>query len=413
MDPIIFLVDMNAYFASVEQLANPQLKGKPIAVCGNGRTVVTTASYEARAFGVKTGMSVPEARRQCPQLITVCGNLDKYVDTSCRIHRVMLEFTDQVEPFSIDECFMDVSHLCSRGKRPRDVGRELKARIRRELGLLCSVGIGPNKMVAKLASKMQKPDGLVEVRREDIAGLFENLPLERMQGVGIGRRTAEHLQRIGITTAAQLGRASQDFLMAHFGISGYHLGRMGRGEASSFVKRYGVEERPKSVGNSHTLPRDTRDLAVIRGYILMLCEQVGSRLRREGLIGATVSVVVRYADFTTFSRQRRLGRHIRDTADIFAEAWKVFAQVLPLGQPVRLLGVCVSDTLADDGQQFLLDDMARKRPLSDAVDAINRKYGDRTVKPAALLVAERFGVQERCGVLGTTFLRSNKLDRNR
>lgn len=413
MDPVIFLVDMNSYFASVEQLANPQLKGRPIAVCGSGRTVVTTASYEARAFGVKTGMSVPEARRQCPQLITVCGNLDKYVDTSRRIHRVMLEFTDQVEPFSIDECFMDVSHRCARGAMPRDIGRQLKARIRQELGLVCSVGIGPNKLVAKLASKMQKPDGLVEIRREDITGLFETLEIDRMQGVGIGRRTAEHLQRIGITTAGQLGRASQDFLMAHFGISGYHLGRMGRGEDTATIKRYGADEQPKSVGNSHTLPRDTRDLSVIRGYILMLSEQVGTRMRREGLTGATVSVAVRYADFTTFSRQRRLGRHIRDTGDVFAEAWKVFNQVLPLVQPVRLLGVCMSDVLADDGQQFLLEEMARKRLLSDTVDAINRKYGDRTLKPAGLLVAERFGVQERCGVLGTSFLRSNKLDSNR
>lgn len=186
---------MNAFFASVEQAVNPALRGKPIAVCGEGRTIVTAASYEAKAFGVKTGMTPYEAKNVCPGLVTVVGDMHKYVGSSLNIHEILLRFTSQVEPYSIDECFVDVTPLVRPERSARDIAKEIKQLIKSELNLLCSIGIGPNKVISKLASKMQKPDGLVEISRADIPKVFEAVPVEKLQGVGVGGKISEKLKR--------------------------------------------------------------------------------------------------------------------------------------------------------------------------------------------------------------------------
>jgi DNA polymerase-4 len=396
---VIFLIDMNAYFASVEQVGNPALRGKPIVVCGEGRTVVTTASYEARTFGIRTGMSFPEARRLCPSVINVQGDMNKYVDTSLRIHRALLAFTDKVEAYSIDECFMDVSDLCSGGAAPKEVARRVKQAIREATGLLCSVGIGPNRMIAKMASKMQKPDGLVEIRREDIPALFAALPIEGMQGVGIGRKMAPHLRSLGITTAKELGDAPLSMLTAHFGVLGYQLKRMGQGEDSDEVAPYGAHEQIKSFGHSHTLPRDTWDIEIVKSYLLMLSEKVGTRLRAAHMTGRRVTLAVRYADFTGLSRQCSLKRSIKTGREIYTAAFKTFLTLTPLAKAVRLLGVSISDLGSDEHQRYLLAEIEREEKLTAAVDALNRKYGEFTLKPSSLLIAEHFGIRKSCGMV--------------
>lgn len=400
MSRVVLLIDMDAYFASVEQRTNPSLRGKPIIVCGEGRTVVTTASYEARKYGVKIGMTLPEAKKHCPGVITVYGNPEKYVDTSRRIHKILLEFTDLVEAFSIDECFLDITQLSRQGFSPEEVSNKIKERLRKEFGLSCSIGIGPNKLIAKLASKMQKPDGLVEIRREDIPDLFSRLPIEELQGVGIGNKLAERLKSLGIRTAGKLGEASISLLTANFGIWGYHLKKMGKGGDDSKVARYSEYEQEKSIGHSHTLPKDTWDLIVIKSYLRMLSEKVGVRLREANLTGRTINLMVRYSDFNTFLKQHSLGCYIKTGFQIYSAAYGIFKNILPLKKAVRLLGVSISNFSVDNKQQFLFRSMEREERLVKTVDAINEKYGEFTVKPSSLLIAERFGLEERCGMIG-------------
>ena len=392
MKRVILLIDMDAYFASVEQRANPSWRNKPIIVCGKGRTVVTTASYPAREYGVKTGMTLPEAKKLCPEIITVYGNPEKYIDTSLRIHRMLLEFTDQVEVFSIDESFLDITNISREGFSALEISRKIKERLKGEIGLTCSIGIGPNKLIAKLASKVQKPDGLVEIRKEDVQDFFSGLPVEELQGVGVGKKIAQKLKSLGISTAKQLGEASISLLTAHFGIWGYHLKKMGKGEGSSLVGRYSEHEQEKSIGHSHTLPKDTRDLVVIKAYLRMLSEKVGVRLRDANLMGKTVNLVVRYSDFNTFIRQRSLKYYIKTGYEIYSTAYRIFEKILPLEKAVRLLGVSISRLSVDDRQRFLLQSMEREQRLVETVDMINEKYGEFTVKPSSLLIAERFGL---------------------
>jgi DNA polymerase IV len=405
MDRTIFLIDMNSYFASIEQVSNPALRGKPIVVCGEGRTVVTTASYEARAYGVKTAMTLPEARKHCPHLIPVIANVDKYVDTSLKIHKIFLDFTEQVEVFSIDECFLDLTHLVKRGFTPRDIAVEIKKRIWDELHLKCSVGIGPNKVVAKLAAKMQKPDGLTEIRQEAVRGIFAGMKVEEFQGIGVGGRISERLRMLGLETGKQVSEASTDLLTYHFGVIGHYLKRAARGEDSSRVKKYSEEEPIKSVGHSHTLTSDTWDMNVVRGYLMMLCEKTGERLRKARLAGRTVSLYVRWADFDSFSKQYTLGHFIKTSYDIYRTAYKLFEGVMPLRKAVRLLGVSIGNVIADQKQQYLFEDMNKRELLANTVDELNKKYGSFTVKTTSVLVAEKFGILERCGLIGRYILK--------
>ncbi|OGS19566.1 MAG: hypothetical protein A2219_00580 [Elusimicrobia bacterium RIFOXYA2_FULL_50_26] len=393
MNRVILLLDMNAYFASVEQVINPALRGKPVAVCGEGRTVITTASYEARRFGVKTGMTFPQAKRICPALIAVPGNYHLYSAVSREIQKILLDFTDNVEPCSIDECYMDITRLCKVNASARDIALDIKKRIYAEFRLTCSIGIGPNKVIAKLASKMQKPDGLVIFNKEDVPGLFERFPVEDLQGVGVGKKVSGKLIRLGITTAGQLGGAPISLLCNHFGVFGYYLKNIGNGHDDGPVKNYYEHELPKSVGHSHTLPRDSRDIKLIKSLLLLLSEKVGVRLRAAGMSGKTVSVTVRYADFTTFSKQAGAGRPISGGCDIYASALAIFKKLLPLPQPVRLLGVSISSLSVDDNQQFLFEGQEKLRKLAQSVDAINKKFGAFTLKPASLLIAEKYGAQ--------------------
>lgn len=402
----VFLIDMNAFFASVEQMVNPALRGKPIIVCGRGRTVVTTASYEARAFGVKTGMNLYEARRACPSVIAVEGDMARYIDANHRIQAIAREFTSQVEVFSIDEVFMDVSHLCRHPGAAEETARAFKRRLRDELGLTCSVGIGPNKVVAKLASKMQKPDGLVHIPPERIAEIFAAMPVEKLQGVGIGKHLSAKLREIGIQTAGELGAAPLERLMHHFGISGYHLQRIGLGQDDSPVREVGAEEELiKSVGHSHTFPRDTRDADVVRSYLMMLTEKVGERLREYGMMGTTVHCGVRYGDFTSFGAQHAAKRYLRHNREIYLAALHILDRALPFSKPVRLVAVSISGLRLYDRQGFLLEDMEKDNKLSAAVDDINRKYGAFTLKASSVMISETYGIRPSCGMLSKHLLK--------
>jgi DNA polymerase-4 len=401
----ILLIDQNAYFASVEQVCNPLLRGKPVIVCGQGRTIVTTASYEARAFGIKTGMTLPEARKLCPKVIPVVANVDKYIDTSHRIHKIFLEFTNKVEVFSIDECFLDVTDCLLYWGGAKKICLRIKELMLQRTGLKCSIGVGPNKIVSKIAAKMKKPDGLTIIMEPDIPKTFSILPVEKLQGVGIGGKISEKLKMLGIHTARQLGDASDQMLSAEFGIMGIFYKNIGRGRGDSEVKLYDAQGPVRSVGHSHTMANDTRDLDVIRSYLQMLCEKTATRMREYGLMGRTVCFYARYSDFNGFGKQRTMKHYFNHGTEILDVAWGIFKEVLPLKQPVRLVGVSITNVSKLTGQQTLFSDTQKNDKLMQVMDEINEKFGDSTIKPMSLLTAEKLGILERCGVISTRLIR--------
>ncbi|MFH2204356.1 MAG: DNA polymerase IV [Elusimicrobiota bacterium] len=391
---VILHADMNAYFASVEQKANPRLRGRPIVIVGDlrRRSVVLTSSYEARAYGVKTGMLFWEAKRLCPQVIPVVGDPGKYRAQTREIIALLERYTDRLEVASIDEGYLDVTGSLRLFKTDgRGIAQLIQTEIRDKLELPCSIGVAPNKLLAKLGSNMKKPMGIAVIRAEDVAGLMENLPVEEL--CGIGPRFKERLNRIGIRTCGQLGAAARSLLEGEFGFWGYWMGRWGRGEDDRPVVRADEDEAVKSVGHSTTLPRDTVDPKIIYAFLLLLAEKVGVRLRRAGLKGRTVTLTIRDADFHTRSMSRTVGEHLADGPAIAQTARRTLRD-LWAGEPLRLLGIGVSKLIAHADQAYLLGGLEKERRLVRAMDAINEKYGRRTLRRAAVLDAEDFGVLE-------------------
>ncbi len=380
----ILHVDMDAFFASVEQRTYPFLRGKAIGVCGNpnSRTVIAAASYEAKARGVKTAMTIPEARRLCPDIILVPGNPAKYVDTSIRILAIYTSFTDLVEVFSVDEAFLDVTASAHLFGGAEAVARRIKQEIKEQFGLTCSIGIAPNKLLAKLAGELHKPDGLTVIRPEDVPALLKKTPVEDI--CGIGPRTRDKLNRAGIRTCAELGRFPEKSLRIMFGVNAIRLHNIGLGVDESPVLPCFHEPETKSVGHSLTLEQDTRNMAVVRRFLLQLSEQVGRRLRQDGYSGRTVSLVLRYADFTTRVRQRSLACHINDGHRIYSVALRLFEELYQPPRPVRLLGVSVS-SLVRNIRQMQLNSPGRSEALFDAADAVNDRYGEFVVARSRLM----------------------------
>jgi len=384
---VILHIDMNAFFASVEQVSDPRLKGRPIAVIGSDhRTVITTASYEARAFGVKTGMTVPEARKLCPRLIFVVGDNRKYTSACARIMEVFSRYTPLVEVFSIDEAFLDVTGSTLLFGGGADIGRRIKADIRREIGLTCSVGVAPNKLLAKLASDMQKPDGLTVIEPGRVAEVMEALPASDLCGIGPGLTLA--LSGMGIKTCGQLGRASASGLRSRFGIIGERLKLMGMGADDSPVVPQEEEGQARSVGHSTTLSRDTGDKDDLSVFLLQLSEMVGRRMRRNHYLGDTVTLTVRYSDFRTFSQSMRFRKPVNDGLDIYLLA-KRLMDPIRLSMKVRLIGVSVSGLVSDPMQVSLFEDERKRASVTAAMDAINDRFGEFTVTWGSLLLRQR------------------------
>ncbi len=383
MNRIILHIDMDAFFASVEQQCHPELRGKPIAVIGSGkRTVITTSSYEARAHGVQTGMNIFEAKRACPGLLLVVGNHRKYTDTSSRILQILQDYSPLVEVCSIDEAFIDLSGSTRLLGPPEKTARHIKKRIRDRFGLSCSVGIAPNKLLAKLAAGMGKPDGLVRIDPGEVEAFLEDLPVTRL--CGIGKRIGGALENLGVRTCGELGKISVETLRRRFGIIGETLSAMGRGFDPSPVVPPGQEPEPKSIGHSTTFPRDLSDRQILHRTLLHLSEQVARRARLKHLCGTTVTLTLRYADFTTVSRRIRLHHFLNHGPEIYLSARKILSS-FPLRQSVRLLGVTLSGLTPDTFQLPLFPTDRKKERLTRAMDAVNDRYGMFTLTWGSLL----------------------------
>ena len=387
MAKIIVCVDMDAFFASVEQRDNPELRGKAIAVTGAGeRTVITTSSYEARSFGVRTGMTTREAKRLCPHIILVIGNNAKYAEVCRHLEGICLRFTRDLEIYSIDEVFLDITRSHHLFGGPVDLARSIKAAVKTELGLTCTVGLGPNVLVAKLASDLAKPDGLRWIDEADIPSIFEALPVKKLWG--IGAHTEEKLRAMGITTCGELGRAPLSLLTRRFGVFGDQLKAMGNGVLERPLEV--VSADPKSIGHSITLPKDIWKREELASCLLRLSERVGRRARRYGYKGKKVTLTVRYPDFKTFTKQITLAAPTNDTGEVYRSAVSIL-DTIRLKKSVRLLGVSLSSLSKGEEQLPLFGqaDEDRKAALVKAVDNVNDKFGEHTVTHASTLAQEK------------------------
>lgn len=379
----IMHIDMNSFFASVEQSANPHLKGKPIVVTGSQqRTVILTASYEARAFGVKTGMMLHEAKRLCPNVIMVPADNRKYTHTSSRIMKLMHEYTPLVEVFSIDEAWIDVTGSLSLFGGAENIAYKIKSRIKYHFDITCSIGIAPNKLLAKLASEMKKPDGLTTITPDEVSRTLEHMPIREL--CGIGKKVERHLLLMSIRTCGELGRCDEKRLTSKFGIIGTQLKHMGQGIDTSPVIPAEDADYVKSVGHSMTLKRDISCRNEILRYLLQLSEMAGRRARRYEVAGKTIHITIRYADFSTFGKQATLKSYVNKSEDIYNGAVAIL-DTIDIEQPIRLLGVRITNLCYQREQLPLFEDERKKTFMVSAMDAVNDKFGDFTVTYGSLL----------------------------
>ena len=332
----IIHVDMDAFYASVEQRDNPALRGRPIAVGHDGpRGVVSTASYEARPFGVHSALPSVTARRLCPQLIFVPPRFEIYKAVSQQIRAVFREYTELVEPLSLDEAFLDVSHLRSATL----AAREIKARIRRETGLTASAGVSVNKMLAKIASDYRKPDGLFTIAPEQVSGFVAGLPVERF--FGIGEVTARKMHALGIRTGADLGLWDEAALVHHFGKAGHAYYGYARGIDDRAVTPNRIR---KSLGAATTLPEDTDDRKRLMLELEGIREEVWNRLQRHEFRGKTVVLKLKYADFRQITRSKTLPAAVESADTLRRVAEELLAAVDLRGRRVRLIGLTVGNS---------------------------------------------------------------------
>jgi len=388
MNRTILHVDMDAYFAAVEQRDHPEYRGKPVIVGsdpkeGKGRGIVATCSYEARKFGVHSAQPISEAWRRCPQGIYVRGDMSKYVRVSERLMSILLEFTDLVEQVSIDEAFLDVTGSRRLFGSGVEIARRIKARIVEDQRLTASVGVASNKFVAKVASDLQKPDGLVVVEPGREQEFLAPLPIRRLWGVGPKSEAA--LNRLGIQSIGDIARSDCAGLAHRLGQNGAHLWQLAHGLDDRAVS---PEEGFKSIGHETTFEHDTDDSQVLHDTLLELAEKVGRRLRAHRARGRTITVKLREADFSTTTRRTGLPNPADTTERIFPVAWKLMQPLIRAGKKVRLIGVYASNLDSPDeaGQLSLFDPAPEKdRQLAAALDSITRRYGDQAITRAALV----------------------------
>ena len=385
-EPIVH-VDMDAFYASVETIKDPSLRGQPIVVGGlGGRGVVTSASYEARAFGVSSAMPIVRARRLCPQAVFLPNDFSAYEKYSRLIRKVFGSYTPLVEPLSLDEAFLDVSGSVKLFGAPVDIARRIKLDVA-EIGLPCTVGVAPNKFLAKLASARAKPDGLLVVPHDAVEVFLHPLPVTALWGVGEG--TAEVLRRLGLKTVADIAAVPRSTLQRAIGSApGGHLHRLARGVDDRPVT---PDEPAKSIGSEETFNRDLDDSGEILREMLRLCDRTASRLRSKGLCGRTVTVKIRWSNFTTITRSRTLETAVDTAPEIYAVARSLYERLDPERPRIRLIGVGISGLAAGPPQRQLDLLTAPGRPgwseASAAIDEIRGRFGDRSVGPATLLEA--------------------------
>jgi DNA polymerase IV len=380
----ILHVDMDAFYASVELRSRPDLRGRPVIVGGGERGVVLSATYEARAFGVRSAMPMGRARQLCPQAVLIPPSFSAYGEVSAGVMAVFRSVTPLVQPLSLDEAFLDVSGAERRLGRPAWIGEWIRARIADEQGITCSVGVAPTKFLAKLASSRCKPDGLLVVPADGVAGFLHPLPVGALWGVG--EKTAAHLEGLGLRTVGDLAATPLAALEAALGpAASAHLHALANGRDPRPVD---PDEADKSVGAEETFETDVTDGGTVVRELLRLSERTAARLRASGHVGRTVSIKVRFADFTTITRARTLPVATDTGHEVFGVARDLYG-ALGLDRPrIRLVGVRVEGIRPADGTTRQLELGGREhgwREADEAVDRAARRFGAGAIRPATLI----------------------------
>lgn len=385
---VILHVDMNSFYASVEMAYDPTLKGKPLAIAGNPeerRGIIVTCSYEARRFGVKTTMPLWEAKKLCPQLLVRKPNFERYRAASIGMFEILNQYSSLVEPVSIDEGYIDITESYDYGA-PLEIAETIQKQIMQQLDLPCSIGIAPNKFLAKMASDMKKPMGITVLRKRDVPIILWPLNVEKMHGVG--NKTGEKLRSIQINTIGELAKANEAQLKAKLGINGPRLKDRANGIDNRPVDPEAAAEF-KSIGNSTTLPRDVANQQELIKVLEKLAEKVAVRLKRKKVLATSLSIMIRYKDRKTITRSKKLRNPIQKEDEII-----VFAKQLLLkhwnGDSVRLLGVTGTD-LVEENQAvkqldiFSFEEEAKKEPLFQTLSTLRDKYGTHIIDNAGEL----------------------------
>jgi DNA polymerase-4 len=377
-------VDMDAFFASVEIRRRPELRGRPVVVGGVGpRGVVSSASYEARRYGVRSAMPAMRARALCPQAVFLPPDFSAYSQASQAVMRIFHDVTPLVEPLSLDEAFLDVAGAQRLLGRPASIARDIRARVAEEQRLTCSVGVAPTKFVAKLGSTRAKPDGTIVVPAGRVLDFLHPLPVDALWGVG--ERAAETLHRLGLGTVGDLARAPVGMLRGALGeASAAHLHELSWGRDS---RRVVAEHVDKSIGAEMTYDTDVADPMIIRRSLLALADKVGARLRGSGQVGRTIAIKVRLADFRTVNRSRTMPTTTDVAREIFETGWALF-EALGASEHIRLIGVRVEGlaAAATASRQLTLGEPERGwRDAEAATDALAARFGRSIVGPASLL----------------------------
>lgn len=374
---------MDAFYASVEQRDNPELRGIPIAVGGSadGRGVLATASYEARAFGVRSAMSTRSALKLCPHLIVVKPRIDYYAQISKKIREIFEEFTPLIEPLSLDEAFLDVHNTAHLFGGAINIGKRIKHNIAQQLRLNASVGVAPNKFIAKIASDLKKPDAFVVVEPKDVESFLEPLSIDRIWGVGAV--TSSQLKRISLSTIADLKRLSREDLKSILGNSAERYWELARGIDHRAVVPY---REAKSVSCETTFSEDTCDRELLEGNLALLVETVARRLRSHGWKGKGIEIKIKYHDFQSISRSHMLSQATDVTSDLWEEARSLLANKIPLDhRPIRLIGFGVHHLAHEQLEQLSLFDQVdrqKNRELDKVTDSIAAKFGKHAIHRA-------------------------------
>lgn len=389
----ILHVDMDAFFASVEEADNPELRGKAVVVGAGPRAVVTSANYIAREFGIRAAMPVAQARRLAPHAIFVPNRHHRYGEVSAEVMKIFDDFSPLVEPLSLDEAFIDVSGATKLIGSAREIGAQIRTRIKSELKITCSVGISTTKLIAKLASGRCKPDGLLEIADNRVLEFLHPLPVRELWGVG--PKTGDALTKLGLQTIGDIAHTPRATLVRALG--------HGQGE-SLYELAWGRDLRvvegsvsEKSIGAEETFARDIDDNEELLAELLRVTERVARRLRDQQLVTRTISIKIRFSDFTTISRSKSIDLPTSSTQEIYEQVRRLFAALGLVRARVRLVGVRLENLESDEGlvEQLTLGSREKGwRQVDKALDLARRRFGGGALKPARLLDAREEATRE-------------------
>jgi len=371
---------MDAFFAAIEALDDSSLKGKPVIVGGlSRRGVVSTASYEARRFGIHSAMPVFKAREKCPHGIFLPVKMERYKEVSRKIMGLLKDFSPLVEQVSIDEAYLDITGTENLFGCPEDIARRIKERVGKETGLTCSIGIAPNKFMAKVASDMNKPDGLKIISDSEVDQFLSILPVGKIPGVG--KRTLEELRRHSVKTVGDLKRFSKEQLLEDFGKFGLRLYNIAKGRDNESVT---PDREIKSISSEETLQKDTGDLSKLKDLVKEHAEKVAWRLRNEELKGKTITIKIKFSDFSAFTKSQTIAEATDSSKILRDSAMKLFLDS-PIKRKVRLIGVAVSnlDVGKKEAQMSLFEDPGKtdkNRKVEEAMDEIRGKFGGKVIE---------------------------------